>query len=306
MNKVKQLCLGFCVFLLTALFCLGMLQLDAPKRLNNNINLDFSGQKPMLYPGKPQRIVSLSPGNTEILFALGAGDRVVGVTSYSDYPEEAKTKPSIGGYHAPDVEKIVSLAPDLVVALSDTHAKYIRMLAEAGIPVISVEPKTLPEILTAIDVISTAIGEPERGVALHKTLAEQLNEVRRLTISLPPRRVFVEVWDMPLLTVGGQSFINDMITQAGGVNVAAAPNIDYMHCDMETLHVYNPEVYIVISHSRNDTRSLIDRPELAGITAVRNKQVFSITDDTVTRPGPRCFEGLAQLAKILHPESFGQ
>ncbi len=104
-------------------------------------------------PARPQRIVSMSPGNTEILFALGAGDRVVGVTSYSDYPEEAKTKTSIGGYHAPDVEKIVALSPDIVFAMGEIQATYIKILQQAGIKVISVEPKTLPEILTAIGVI---------------------------------------------------------------------------------------------------------------------------------------------------------
>ncbi len=254
-------------------------------------------------PARPQRIVSMSPGNTEILFALGAGDRVVGVTSYSDYPEEAKTKPSIGGYHAPDVEKIVALSPDIVFAMGEIQATYIKILQQAGIKVISVEPKTLPEILTAIGVIGEAIGEKERGEVLRASLARKLDEVRRSTARFPPKRVFLEIWDAPLLTEGNRSFINDIIIQAGGVNVAADRNVDYTPCDVETLYAYNPDIYIIISHSRDDSRSFIYQPELADIAAVKNRQVFQMVDDLVIRPGPRSFTGLAEMAAILHPET---
>lgn len=262
------------------------------------------GLKPKPLADKPQRIVSMSPGNTEIIFALGAGDRVVGVTSYSDYPEEAKSKPTIGGYHAPDVEKIVALSPDIVFAMTDIQAKYIQILTQAGIRVIAVEPKSLPEILTAIDIISEAIGEQERGRKLHWELANQLAEVRRRVGSAPLKRTFLEVWDTPLLTVGRQSFIHDLITQAGGINVSADKNVDYTPCDTEQLYAYNPEVYVVLSHSRDDIRSLITNPNLADIQAVKNKQVFSITDDLLQRPGPRSFTGLVKLAEILHPQEM--
>ncbi len=260
--------------------------------------------KPKPLTGKPQRIVSMSPGNTEIVFALGAGDRVVGVTSYSDYPEEAKSKPTIGGYHAPDVEKIVALSPDIVFAMTDIQAKYIQILKQAGIRVIAVEPKSLPEILTAIDIISEAIGEQERGNKLHRELADQLAEVRRLVGSAPLKRTFLEVWDTPLLTVGRQSFIHDLISQAGGINVSADKNVDYTPCDTEQLYAYNPEVYVVLSHSRDDVRSLIINPNLGDIQAVKNNQVFSITDDLLQRPGPRSFTGLVKLAEILHPQEM--
>lgn len=303
MNKAKLPCLLVCGLFLTILLGLMTPLQDARNPWGIDMNYGFTRTPPIL-SGKPQRIVSMSPGNTEILFALGAGDRVVGVTSYSDYPEEAKTKPSIGGYHAPDVEKIVALSPDIVFAMGEIQAKYIHILEQAGIRVVSVEPKTLPEILTAIDVISEAIGEPERGAVLHAELDRQLSEVRRLTAQTPPKRVFLEIWDAPLLTVGKQSFINDIISQAGGINVAADKNVDYTPCDIETLYAYNPEVYIIISHSRNDTRSFIGRPELVDIAAVKNKQVFQVVDDLLARPGPRNFTGLVKLAEILHPDEM--
>lgn len=304
MDKTKQLNLFLCALLIIVLFGLTVPKHDVRNSWDVDINQGVGRRMAMLPASKPQRIVSMSPANTEILFALGAGDRVVGVTSYSDYPEEAKAKPSIGGYNAPDVEKIVALAPDIVFAMGDIQAKYIRVLERAGIPVISIEPKTLPDILTAIDVISEAIGEQERGAILHAELARQLDTVRWLTAQFPPKRVFLEIWDAPLLTVGNRSFINDIITQAGGINVAADKNVDYMTCDIETLYAYNPDVYIVISHSRNDTRSFINKPELADIKAVKNKQVYQVMDDILARPGPRSFIGLVKLAEILQPDAM--
>lgn len=292
MNKQKWLYL-LSGLLVTAMFLAPAL---APKQQDR--------MKQAALTSKPQRIVSMSPGNTEIVFALGAGDRVVGVTSYSDYPEEAKTKPTIGGYHAPDVEKIVSLAPDVVFAMTDIQAKYIQILRQAGIRVVAVEPKTLPEILNAIDIISEALGEEARGRQLHQELAGQLDQVRRQVGTAPAKRTFLEVWDTPLLTVGRQSFIHDLITQAGGINVSADKNVDYTPCDIEQLYAYNPEVYVVLSHSREDIRSVITNPNLAAIQAVKTNQVFSITDDLLQRPGPRSFTGLVKLAEILHPQAM--
>lgn len=255
---------------------------------------------PLPPTGNPQRIVSLSPGNTEILFALGAGNRVVGVSSYSDYPIEAKSIPSVGSYIAPDIEKIVSLKPDMVVALKQTQDQHIRILNQAGIKVVAVDPKNLQEILTAIDTISEAIGEPSSGLALRNELATQLDKIKAAVSSLPPKRVFVQIWDNPLLTAGNKSFINDVITQAGGINVAAEKNTDYTPWDIEMLYAYQPDVYIISSHSTNGNLSFVDKNELKDVAAIKNQQIFHIEDDLMARPGPRSFAGLAKLAEILH------
>ena len=198
----------------------------------------------------------------------------------------------------------MSLAPDVVFAMTDIQAKYIQILRQAGIRVVAVEPKTLPEILNAIDIISEALGEEARGRQLHQELAGQLDQVRRQVGTAPAKRTFLEVWDTPLLTVGRQSFIHDLITQAGGINVSADKNVDYTPCDIEQLYAYNPEVYVVLSHSREDIRSVITNPNLAAIQAVKTNQVFSITDDLLQRPGPRSFTGLVKLAEILHPQEM--
>jgi len=262
----------------------------------------FMEQKLQLPSGKPQRIISLSPSITEILFALEAGDRIAGVTSYSDYPEEAKMKPNVGEYQAPDVEKIISLSPDLVIGTGDTQENYRFILARSGIPVITIDPKNLPEIITAIDLISIAIGEKERGSILHEQLTSQMNAIQYQVRQAPQKRIFLEIWDAPLLTVGGKSFINDIVFRAGGQNVAAGIHADYTPSDIEALYAYNPDIYVVVTHSNNNIRSLISRPELANLAAVENNQVFQITSDVLTRPGPRSFQGLLQLAKIIHPD----
>lgn len=251
---------------------------------------------------KPQRIVSMSPAITEILFALGAGDRVVGVTSYSDYPSEAKSKPSIGGYQAPDMETVVSLAPDIVFAMGEIQAKPIRILERANIPVVSIEPTTLKEVIAAIDQISKVIGEQERGQQLHEEFSATLTKVQQRLAQAPRKRVFAEVWDVPLLTVGSKSFINDIITQAGGTNVAAVNQVDYTPCDIETLYAYNPESYLILSHNKKASRDFAAQPELSDLAAVKNHQIFQLDDDLLNRPGPRCFAGLVEVAKILHPE----
>jgi len=252
---------------------------------------------------RPQRIVSLSPANTEILFALGAGERVVGVSSYSDYPEQAKTKPSIGPYNAPDLEKIIALEPDLVVAIGGLQAQYIKSLEKAGIMVVSVDPQNMEEILTAIDIISEAIGEQQRGAILHAELVKKLNQVRQLNVNDTPKKVFLEVWDAPLLTVGNKSFINDIITRAGGANVASDKNVDYTPCDLEALYAYDPEVYIVISHSHSADKAFIKKTYFSDMAVIKNQQIFAINDDLLTRPGPRSFDGLVRLAQILHPKA---
>lgn len=303
MNRSKIIGFLICCLLVAMSLLSIMAQQNKLTPRSIEINHRPTGENP-ISPSKPQRIVSMSPGHTEILFALGAGDRVVGVTSYSDYPEEAKTKPSIGGYHAPDVEKIIALSPDIVFSMGDIQKKYTRMLEQAGIMVVDVDPKTMPEILTAINIISEAIGEQERGAQLYGDLARRLSEVRRLTAGTRAPKVFLEIWDTPLLTVGNRSFIHDMIIQAGGINVAGDQRVDYTPCDMEKLYAYNPEMYIVISHSRNDIRSFIVRPELADLAAVNNNQVYHVVDDLLARPGPRSFIGLVKLAEILHPDEM--
>lgn len=301
MNKLLSVVLVVLI-VIALLFCMTAAQPDSFNYTIQPPASDMLEHNVLKHQLKPQRIVSMSPAITEILFALGAGDRVVGVTSFSDYPSEAKSKTSIGGYQAPDLETVVSLAPDVVFAMGEIQAKPIRILEQMNIPVISIEPATLQEVITAIEQISEVIGEQQRGAVLCAELTATLNKVQQRLAQAPHKRVFLEVWDAPLLTVGSKSFMNDLIIQAGGVNVAAVNDVDYTPSDIETLYAYNPESYFIISHSRQDSRDFVTKPELSDMEAVKNHQVFQLDDDLLDRPGPRCFVGLVEVAKVLHPE----
>jgi iron complex transport system substrate-binding protein len=293
MHKLKILCLVLSFLLFAVL----------PFSINFSAFAKIHKIKPTP-PANPERIVSMSPGHTEILFALGAGEKIVGVSSFSDDPDEAKTKPVIGGDLAPDLEKVLSLKPDIVFALSHSQARYISILEQSGIYVVALEPQTMQEILSAIDSISRSVGKKEQGEQLMAKLTHSLNNVRRIVQNSAPKRVFVEVWDMPLLTVGGKSFISDIVKEAGGINVAENKNLAYAPCDIETLYLYNPEVYIVVSHEYKTTSSIITKPEFKDIDAVKHNRILPIPADLIVRSGPRSFDGLWEMAKIIHPEKF--
>lgn len=266
---------------------------------------DFVGRQITLPAAKPMRIVSLSPGNTEILFALGAGDRVVGVTDYCDYPASAKERPKVGGFQNPDLETIVQMQPDIVFASGAFQTQTIVALERAGIPVVAIEPHSMPEVLRAIELVGLLIGEKANASRLNDQLAQVLAKVRAAGQQDNKPQVFVEVWDLPFMTIGGKSYISDVIAQAGGVNVAAGRAGDYIPADFETLYTYNPDVYLVAHRGvlAGGETMVTGKPELQDIAAIKQQRVYVIVDDFLARPGPRSFIAMEQVATILQVKS---
>lgn len=258
--------------------------------------------------GKPpravQQIVALSPSNAEILYALGLEERIVGVAGASDYPPQARDKPQVGPYNEPDVERIIALQPDIVVAAGEIQAPCIRLLRQAGIPVISVEPQSMGEILTAIRDIAAATGSEAAGESLCENLTGKLVRVQQLTADCRPKRVFLEIWENPLLTAGGRSYLNDLLRQAGGSNVAGMRNGNYISWDLEDMYAADPEVYLLLGHKKQQqaVAKLAARPELAQLSAVRQGRVYVIHDNLWVRVGPRSFDGLLEAAGYLQSE----
>lgn len=266
--------------------------------------VDFAGRTVALPLERPKRIISLSPSNTEILFAIGLSDQIVAVSDYSDYPPEAKQKPRIGGFQSPDVEQIVSLQPDIVFAGS-LHARAVEVLTAAGIRVVVVEPKTMQEVLDALTLVGEITREQTAAQKVTAELAARLQTIRKLIAAEPKQRVFLEVWDEPFMTIGGKSYLSDIVTQAGGINVAAEKPTDYMTCDFEYLYSLNPDLYIAVNHiGLGRTLNMSSHPWMRNLQAVANGKVYYVPDDILSRPGPRSFEGLVELAKILHPEKM--
>ncbi|OGO00577.1 MAG: hypothetical protein A2Y90_01700, partial [Chloroflexi bacterium RBG_13_52_12] len=218
LKKIAVICAATVLFTALLTSCDGE---PATETLSQNEFTDQAGRV-VHFDIIPQRIVSLAPSNTEILFALGLGDRVVGVTDYCDYPPEAREKTHIGGYWTPDVETIVSLAPDLVVAQSLHEAEVIPQLEKYGITAVVMEPTTLDEVLEAITLVGKITAKTKEASKLVKDMQSRIDRVTNKTRNLPSSQrpgVFYITWHDPLITVGSSNLGDDLINKAGGVNI---------------------------------------------------------------------------------------
>ena len=270
--------------------------------------VDFLGRPIEATMQKPQRIVSLSPGNTEIIFAVGAGNRLVGVTTYCDYPDAARALPKVGGFYDPDVETIILMQPDIVFTSGQMHLRVIQSLERAGIKVVAIEPQSMADVIKAVRLVGELLHEQDNSEKIANQLEQKLRAVQALNQpDKSPHRVFIEVWDVPLLTVGAKSYISDIVTQAGGINVAADRQADYTPCDYEALYAYNPDTYLIVRNGMAGKESrVISKSEVADIEAIRRKRVFYVSDDYLGRPGPRSFIALEQIGEILHGKNGGE
>jgi len=251
--------------------------------------------------GTPQRIVSLAPSNTEILFALGLGDKVVGVTDYCDYPPEALNKTKVGGYANPDIEKIVALNPDLVLVAYGTPMDVINTMVGLGLTVYGIKTTDLDDLLNDIRRVGEITDKEVEAQALTSAMESRIQAVTNQTEELEQRpRVFYIVWHDPLWTAGSGTFINELIEKAGGVNIFG--NVTgYPMVSIEDVLARDPEIIIASEWSYDWA---INATELASTNASQTGRIFTCDDDLVQRPGPRLVEGLEWFAHFIHPEIF--
>jgi len=255
----------------------------------------------------PRRIVSLDPSVTEILFALELNNEIIGVTSYCDYPEQAKLKPRVGGYLDPNVEQIALLQPDLVVTTLKTETpKLIQQLENFGIQVFVLDPRKIEDIFDNIFSVAVLIHREEKANHLIATLRERLDEIEKKVEGTHRPRVFLEMGADPLISVGPGSFAHDLIEIAGGRNVLGQSISKYRRCTLEEILLADPEVIIICSMVPNDLCLRQRRwwNRWKNISAVRNNRIYIVEANLVTRPGPRMVEGLEEIAKAVHPEKF--
>jgi iron complex transport system substrate-binding protein len=253
--------------------------------------------------GTPQRIVSLAPSNTEILFALGLGDRVVGVTDYCDYPPEAADKERVGGYINPDIEKIVALNPDLVLVAYGTPMDVIDSMVGLGLTVFGIKTTDIDDLLNDIRRVGEITDTAVEAQALTSEMESKIQVVTNQTEELGQRpRVFYILWNDPLWTAGSGTFIDELIEKAGGVNICE--NITgYSQVSLEYILACNPEIIITSQWSYDWA---INASELASTNATQTGRIYTIDDNLVQRPGPRLVQGLEWLAYFIHPEIFGE
>jgi len=251
--------------------------------------------------GTPQRIISLAPSNTEILFALGLGERIVGVTDYCDYPPEALNKTKVGGYANPDVEKIVALDPDLILVAHGTPMDVINSMAGLGLTVFGIKTTDLDDLLNDIRRIAEITDKEVEAQGLTSEMESRIEAVTNETEELEQRpRVLYIVWHDPLWTAGSGTFIHELIEKGGGVNIFQ--NVTgYPTISIEEVIARDPEIIITSEWSYEWA---INASELASTNASQTGRIYTLDDDLVQRPGPRLVEGLEWFAHFIHPEMF--
>ena len=257
-------------------------------------------------PKNPQRIISLAPSSTEILFAVGLGNRVVGADDHSDYPEAAKNKTKIGSYLNPNLEVIASLEPDLILVTDITSKEYVASLEEKNFTVVVLAPKTIQGIIRDIRVVGAIGNKTTEANNLADNLEQRINAITSRTSisSLYRPKVYVEYY--PYWTYGPGSFGNDLISMAGGKNIAAITATAYSEITNEFVVASNPELIIFTVGPRAFTtiKDIKIRTGWDKVDAVKNNKIFTIDDDIISRPGPRIVDALEQLARLIHPELF--
>ncbi len=258
----------------------------------------------------PERIISLAPSITELLFALELGDRMVGVTNFCDYPPEALEVDTIGSITEPNIEAIVEKDPDLVVATGINPIDKIESLQELGVTVAGFQdPTTLDFTFELIDKAGRLTGRQATAKAVSTDMKERLDQILELTATREDETplVFYEIWHDPLTTAGSNTYIDDLLNIIGAENLGARAGDGWPMFDLETLILEDPDVYITSPHDPQvDGEELLAqiaaRENYDALTAVQQDRVHLIDEDKVNRPSPRIIDGLIELAGAVYPE----
>ena len=256
--------------------------------------------------------MSLSPNLTEIVFALGLGDRVVGVSNNCDWPAEAKQKPKMGTFWQPNTEAIIAAKPDLVVCESFLqHKEVAETLKRAGLRVVSLHAESIEELYSAILSIGQAAGCSDKAEPLATKIKSDIDQIRAKSSSARKVKVLWAVQTEPMRVVGVKTFVNEIIDLAGGQNVIEPTGDQYPSVGTETILTSGAEVIIQSAMGTEDITKQQEAAEkfwnrFANLPAVKNKKVYVIEADTVLRLGPRLPDGIMAVAKLLHPELFSQ
>lgn len=258
-------------------------------------------------PEKPERIVSLAPSITEIVFALDQGYRLKGVTTYSDFPPEAKKLPKVGSYVQLNLEKIVALKPDLCIAIKDGNPIAVAQRLESmKIPVYAVNPRNLKTVIQTVQEIGEVLNVEKKANKLVQNMKLRIQKVKSMVAKTTYRpRVFLQIGVSPIVSVGTNTFSHELIVLAGGKNLAEGP-IAYPRYSIEQVLALSPEVIIITSMARiavfKKVKAEWDR--WPNMPAVRNHRIFIEDSNLFDRPTPRLVDGLELMVRLIHPELF--
>jgi len=269
---------------------------------------DAMGRK-VVVNGIPKRIISLAPSVTEILYYLGLGDRVVGVTRFSNYPRQAAQKPKVGSYAHLNVERILELAPDLVIGTKDGNdPNVVGLIEQAGIPVYIVNPRHVEDVAQTLRSLATVCGISKRGTELAQLLSRRINRIREMVAGMPKPLVFLQINLKPIISVGRDSIHNDVIRLAGGINMMQNARNTYPTVSLEEVVERRPDVIIISCMERAGKFEKAKEAWMQwdSIPAVRNHRVYLVDSDIIDRPSPRIIKGVETFARLLHPELKGR
>ncbi len=254
----------------------------------------------------PRRIVSLVPSVTEVLYAIGAEDLLVGVTDFCDYPPEAKRKPHVGGMLSPNLETLVTLKPDLVVATrSGNTEETFDQLKRLGIPVYLADPTTVSEVLRLVSNLGELTGHRDGAAAVDKDIERRIEAVRDRVAGRPLPRVLYVLWPEPLIVPGKGALVSELIAIAGGASVTADQGQGYPRMSLEAAVGRAPEVIILASHgSKGGPAARQQWERLESMPAIKSGRLYTADGDLMHRYGPRFLVGLESLARLIHPEAF--
>lgn len=279
-----------------------------------NITLVDDQGHVVVLPHYAEKVVSLAPSNTEILFAIGAGDKVVGVTKWDNYPynftewaEEGRIT-IVGGVVDPSVEAIASLNPDLILASPLLSIDALKKLRDLGYNVLVLDPKNINDILKNILLVGRATGHEIEASALVKSMKMKIDRITNIVARAEYKpKVYFEVWNDPLMSAGPGTWIDELIRLAGGINVFGNVSVQWPVVSSESVIELNPDVILVPTYHGSTPYTIEEiksRPGWDQINAVKDNKIYKVDPDTFSRPGPRIVEALEILAKILHPELF--
>jgi len=290
--------------------CLALFAGCTPKRaLNYGVSreiIDDAGRRVGL-PAVVDRVVSLAPNLTEIMFAVGAGKRLVGRTSYCDYPPEAKAITEVGDTLHPSLETIIALQPQVVLVSTASQLEvFTNQLQSQNIAVYVTDPHDLEGVFRSIQQIGEIVGEKDQANQLVQKLRERTNAVEQAVKQKPPVRVFYQVSGEPLYTAGHDSFVTDLMRRAGGASVTADVPGAWPKYSNESALAAKPEAVILPTGGSMGAANANVAEALRQSPAALQGRVYKINDDHLARPGPRSVDGLEEMAHALHPDAFAK
>jgi ABC-type Fe3+-hydroxamate transport system substrate-binding protein len=255
---------------------------------------------PIIVKGVPSRVVSLNPATTDLIFALGAGKRLVGRTHWDFYPSEAVNVPDLGSGLRPNVETVLGARPDLVVLYaSNDNRKAASELRAAGVNTVSLKIDHIDDFYRASRLLAKLLGDSTRGMVVADSVKRTIDRVRSMTSSLPKPTVFWHIWDAPLITIGRGSYMNELIEIAGGTNIYGDLPEPSPQVSIEDVLRRDPE-YIITGPE--GSRDLAKDPKWVPLDAIKAGKILVVDTTIVGRPSVRLGEAAMSIAKLLHPE----